>query len=239
MCFATVLGTQSRTGLLSTAGGILWLCFIRGGRLQRVVSLTVLSLSIIALNPIFGGLPHLDVLDRFQAEGTDPNGVLNGRAEGWSYARNVWEGSPIIGVGYRAGASAFEAQRASSSSSFTFDGAHSSYWQLLLELGLVGAAIGGVIACVVLRASVEHRSSSKITGLAAIFVSCLMLGVSESALVGTGQVVSWIFWMSAAGVVTLASAERAHSSDGIPSVPRHGPHLQRSAVHTENLRRAD
>lgn len=206
VCLAAALASQSRTAAIATLLGCAWIVLSDEQRMRRIgkVALAGLLLAPLAL-AYRDDLPEVRVLDRFESEGSDPQGVLNGRQAGWDFARSIWATHPILGVGYRAGSMAFARYRGNVSN-FEFDGAHSSYWQLLLELGIVGALFASTCVVAVLVAFAQGRHNACVSRFSAVVVAALATGYSESALVGSGQAISWIFWLSCTAVVALSAA---------------------------------
>lgn len=197
-----VVRSESRTAFLA-CGLVLLYYTVR--RLSEKAFVAVCAFGSVAcillLLNIHLWIPR--VITRFGSAPGEP--WLNGRQTAWSYAFDIWRRRPVEGVGFRAGEIAFQHDRALAPS-FQLDGAHSSYVQLLLELGLLGAGLGALLLVVLLFAAYRSRKRFDTSPLGAIIVVGLATGITESALLGVGQAISWTFWIGA-GMAVCAEFE--------------------------------
>ena len=154
-----LLLTSSRTSLVAAAGGLAVLAAIwwlrRPGRLPRGWRLAVL------------GLPPLLLV----AVVVRANPGLTGRTTVWPTMAELWQESPLTGIGQVGFDSAIE----SGALPFWAHHAHNVWFDSLVRLGIVGAALVTVLVVVVLLATAlpVRRGGSPI-GIA--LVSTLIVG---------------------------------------------------------------
>ena len=194
-----LLMSESRTALGAIAIAALWII------LSARLSLRSLAVSLFgAAAAIFyfaagGRVATPEVLARFSGEGDR----FSGRGEGWDLALTVWHEHPFFGVGFRAGATAFERQN----SSFGLEAAHNSWLQVLLELGLTGFLVFLFISATVAVALLSSRHAPALAASGGVVLVGFCTGLTESALIGAGQAISWSFWLSA-GILVSGSRTR-------------------------------
>jgi O-antigen ligase len=203
----TILGTESRTGLIGFALACTWV-FLR--RLRAVAPAAIAGLLFAASVPVAALLMGLQiptpaVFARFQSE----DDLFTGRQAGWEYALQLWQDQPLTGYGFRVGEVIFSRDRYLTS--FTADGAHNSYLQTLLELGCLGLIPLALMLLALIGVILRADLAGVHAGLAAVCITGLALGFTESALFGVGQPISWVFWLSAAA---LSVAHRGQADVG-------------------------
>jgi O-antigen ligase len=194
------VASQNRTGLLGLALAATYLLLRRlpSMRPAAIASLHLLMAAPVAFLLFLGRIPAPAVVGRF--EGQDD--VLNGRQLAWQYALTLWNREPLNGYGFRVGEAIFQRDRYLTD--FTADGAHNSYLQVLLELGVFGALTFALMCIAVITSIMRGLPQGMSLGLAALCITGLMVGVTESALMGVGQPICWVFWLTAAATASVS-----------------------------------
>lgn len=205
ICLLTLMASQSRTAILALVATALWLA-IRSGisGLARGLSITLLVASIGFLFYLHVGdrdLGDSPVVDRFSIE--TGGSMLGGRLEYWSRTLDLWSDRPILGYGFRS-----TAALATSTDRANLGSIHNAYLQTLLELGLLGAfvflGLNFALLSVAFRAPVNGISA----GLVFVVAAGLLSQLGESATLGTGQAMPWLFWpLGAAATSAIGSVE--------------------------------
>lgn len=204
----TLVLTQSRTSIIAVIAAILFL-------LVRMGMSTIL---IIFAGTAFAGAgliifaPSLTSLPRPLAElalrFTDPGeaGLLSNRTLIWDYAYDLWHRQPVTGYGFRSGEIIFDIDRGLT----TVDNsvAHSSYIQMLVELGLIGLIPSAILVatCLLILRRCPVRGLG--AGMTASVVVGLGVGGGESAVFGVGQSFSWSLWLAIAAAACLSDQHR-------------------------------
>lgn len=195
-----LLLSQTRTALGAMVVAVLWVMLRRRGRSLAIASCAAFaSILVISVGPsLLADIPgpFQDAFDRFQ------NGdKFNGRTEYWEAAIHLWEQQPFLGHGF--GSAPNELKNLG-----LIEAAHSTYFQMLLELGLLGLGpflvLLAALLSVVLRGRVDGGNWSLIAGV----IAGLVIAVTESALVGFGQSFCWMFWLTAAAAASLVGSDK-------------------------------
>ncbi|MDO9494594.1 MAG: O-antigen ligase family protein [Nocardioides sp.] len=191
-----LFATSSRTATIAVTAGLALSGLRRKSFPPGVIVSGCFAGAAVTLLYAFGGkLPLPAVVGRLQQTGA--TGRLSSREEIWEYSIRLWELRPTTGYGFRAGEIAFEQLQylGASKGGATFN----SYLQVLLELGylgmlpLAGALVSLIWAIVRAREGVQ-------TGLAALVITGLATGLTESSLFGLGHPIAWVFWLSASAL---------------------------------------
>ena len=178
--------TQSRTGLLSAAAGVLVLIGVRFGFRNAALVLLLLVSLIPWLLSARGGLNLTDPQDTFQS-----------RLELWNWCLDAFRSSPLLGIGEGKLVDAFGSV------------AHNSYLHAFAELGLLGGiAFTGLVA-ILLAGLAAKPSDPETAGLRPWFLAilaasaCGLLALSRCYAVSTHLVLG----MSAASVAIAAARD--------------------------------
>lgn len=195
LCAVTMVLAESRTALVALVAALLWFALRRRTLSPSVAILGSFAAAGVVLIIMLGiRVPMPSVITRF-LDGSD---LLNTRDVGWQFAIDLWERRPTLGYGFRVGEQVFIQNLRFTS--FTADGAHNSYLQTLLELGVVGIIPLLLIVVVLLRALWRAPMDGFSVGLALLVIVGLAMSLAESALLGVGTVISWAFWLGAAAL---------------------------------------
>ncbi|MEE6274104.1 O-antigen ligase family protein [Georgenia sp. MJ206] len=204
-----LLMTESRTAFAGLVLALAWVGLRRRAFPPWAVmsALFVAALSTAVLL-VYGRIPLPSVVTRFQ--GGQPEGVLSYRDIAWNHAVDLWQQQPWTGYGFRAGEVVFQQNR--HLTAFSSDGAHNSYLQTLLEVGVIGFIPFAVMILALVRAVWTVSFSGIGAGLVALVIVGLAMGTAESALFGVGQAMSWTFWLGAAAACAVAPAQASSES---------------------------
>jgi len=213
IAFVTLVESENRSGLVGCAAAAVWLVGRRVGRPNpaAVVILCWSAAATLAVYLVAGDrIPLPAVGQRFNS--TD---FLTGRGAGWELAVRLWEQRPVQGYGFRVGEVIFA--RMQNPSSFQQLDAHSSYLQTLLELGWLGVVpFGLMLLGAVVGVHTTHDVGAR-DGIAGLVIVGLVSAIAESTLLGVGQAICWVFWVSAAALVS-GSSHRVHEGGQKASV---------------------
>ncbi len=195
-----LLLSQTRTALGALLVAVLWVMLRRRGRSLALASVAAFAgVLIVSVGPgLLAGLPgpFREAMDRFN------NGdKFNGRTEYWSVAVDLWEKQPWVGHGF--GSAPGELKQLG-----MIEAVHSTYFQMLLELGLLGIGPFLVLLVALLSCVMRGRVDGGHWSLVACVIAGLVIAVTESALVGFGQSFCWLFWLTAAAAANLVGSER-------------------------------
>jgi O-antigen ligase len=165
-----------------------------------------------------GSIPLPSTVARFRSHGSA--GILSDRQLAWDFGIRLWELRPWTGYGFRTGELLFVENRGIAHGS-TIGAALNSYLQILIELGYIGIfPLAGMILALIWGLA-HLRFLGMRAGLAALVVSGLASGVTESALFGLGSVICWVFWFAATALtVTAHKNSKITSPPPLRQVPR-------------------
>lgn len=202
-CLAALLMTESRTSVVALVVAFVVVSLRDATRgITRFAYIAVMAgLIVFVAAPILGWQPPAalqQTSDRF-TEGTDA-ASLNDRTLAWASALRYWGEQPLSGVGYQAGEDLFTSEYESGSLAFQRAPAHNSYLQLLLELGLLGAIPALLALIAVVMAWLRSSTRGLGAGTMAVVLAGLIIQISESSMLGTGQLYPYVFWPVALGV---------------------------------------
>jgi exopolysaccharide production protein ExoQ len=218
----SVVESGSRTAQLGVAVAGLWLLLRAAWHPRYVFPLVVGGVAVgVLFYVIAGGLHFLaavEGLSRFTSN--DGGDLLNSRTLAWTAALHLWKQQPWLGYGYQAGEALFIDQLGAAGFFFSRPSVHNSYLQLLLELGVVGAALLVVLLVLVLAAILRSRMSGVNTGVIGVLVAGLAIHMTESAIFGTGQVYPFVYWLAAAAALMRYPVRWAPKTVGVPLPPQ-------------------
>lgn len=228
-CGVAVLLAQSRTALVALIVVLLWFALRRRTLHPIMFVATTFGGAAVTLALLLNvSMPLPEVVERFTSQDT-PDQFLSSRPDGWRLTLSLWEQRPLTGYGFRVGETVF-AQNYGIFTGFTASVAANSYLQTLLEVGIVGTAFLGLVVLALARAIWVGRRDPFVTGIAPLVIVGLLMAVTESALLGVGQVVSWVFWLGAAALCAASPrpALEAWTSAGEAICRRAGPRRGRT-----------
>lgn len=216
LAVVALIASESRTALISIAAGLIWIVIRRRPNAWFVASMCLCGAIGVFCSLVSVRIPLPAVAGRFAAHGD----LFNSRTQAWWYALELWERQPLTGYGFRVGEVIFAQFRYETT--FLSDGAHNSYLQLLLELGILGMAPFAVILVTLVVVLARYRPIGVGMGLGALVIAGLATGYTESAMFGVGQPVSWVFWLLAAALASV-SQDTPQSHENVVPTPARRP----------------
>jgi len=208
----------SRAGVLSSVVGITVGLVVAGTFRQSRQARR--AFAILAALVVAGVLafPALGVTARLGGQGTEgflELGGGSGRELNWGNSLPLLSEAPLFGHGLGSTPTLFP-QAQSTSQRVILGGAHNSYLEAAIDLGLVGAvllivlAVSGLVAAV--RLSHEPGPASR---LGPVFTAAIAAGlieaVFETGMLAAGGVFAFPFWLSVSLAHSLLARERAFS----------------------------
>lgn len=221
--------TESRTAVIAfVVGGIFFV--VKGG--ARSLLRAALAVTVVLLGGVLFHLPLpsgiRSVVGRF-TEAVASGDPLNGRGPVWDYALLLWHRQPLTGYGFRTGDVLFEANRALTDVEH-HTVAHSSYLQMLLELGVLGMVPLAILIFAAIKIITKTRAHGLERALAACIVAGLLIGLAESSMFGIGQPFAWVLWIAAAAASAQAGAGTPNRDEPSLSVSADGSLSRQQAV---------
>lgn len=143
LCFAGVIATNSRGGLVGAVASLMMILYLSGRMIKGLVTVAVIALLALPLVPkeYFGEMQTMSNAD---------DGTRRQRLFFWGVAWQEFLSSPIIGVGagnypwrigdFQEATPELAAYVAEYRRSYAGRSVHSSYFQIISELGAVGMA---------------------------------------------------------------------------------------------------
>lgn len=212
--------TESRSSIIAAAVAMIWVVLRSGAKtILKTCYLSVLTGALVLAS---GVNPLGTFLDRFgKLEGGD---IFN-RATVWEAAVRAFQERPF-GYGWQAGPVLFESEL---TADFPATSAHNSYLQVILELGVLSLIplvyLIWTMLVVTWRGSVEGMGA----GLVGVVGAGLIVQLTESAMLGTGQGYPYIFWFAVAGALAIYKPEPKEQGK-TNLLPAHNWRLLRAAA---------
>jgi O-antigen ligase len=184
-----LLLTRSRTSLAAVFGAALFYAFLsllRGRPLVLAGSLCLAAMAILSAVWIGQSSPVLEDTIKLGREDSEL-ATFEGRTRIWEEALVLVRARPWLGYGYDVFWSPDRIEEFSSTLGWTFMGAHSTYLDMLLGLGVIGLLVFVcVLATGVWRASGVAVGSGNAADLflSALLFFCALYGVLETNLIG-------------------------------------------------------
>lgn len=234
-----VLLSETRTAVVAVIVGVLWVALraVWHPRYTAPVALGAVITGVLLTLTSAGGVA-VQALSRFTSEQGSAS-TLGSRTLAWSDAVRLWSDRPLQGWGLQAGEALFTAVQGAPGFSFFRPSVHNSYLQLLLELGLLGAAGMLVLLAVVVGAAARRPLTGMSAGLVALAVAGLAIQVTESAAFGTGQLYPYVYWPC---VIALLLGQRREDRDAGRQQRDHQgrhPEVEREASNQDQPREAE
>lgn len=203
--------TAAVAALVGTAFGIGSVTRLRP--FARVAVLVVLSLAIYALAPVVEPLSSFQRLGTTGAEVTQ--GDLNGRIDQWRQGLASFTEHPLLGVGTNMYRSVNSLGKE----------AHNSFVSVLVELGLIGLVLFGVILAIAVFHAVRLASWDRNFWLTVL----LVWTIGASTLTWEYRKTTWLFLTllvaSSANARSRARSSERSARRPIGPVPSNGPEL--------------
>lgn len=212
----SVLFSQSRTALVATLVGVLWVVARKNALLLIPLlfggTVVALILTIAGVNTSGG------TLDRFAT--AEEGNLLNSRTDAWGEA--IWhiQENPL-GAGWAATRVAMEQLYTlgyTQSGIFTM---HNSWFQIFNELGWLGLIPMTLLACAILRVAFIAKTDGIGFGLVATVVAGSMIHFTESVMLGIGQPYPYVYWAAVTAATVGIPPSTCSSSFSQP--PRINP----------------
>ena len=205
----TLLWSGSRGAL---AALVLALVAISLGRAGRRVRRLTLGLGLLAAVVVPLVVPVAEITNNVLFTRADKGvDVTSGRLQIWASLLHKWQEQPILGTGFRT------IEEINASTGLV---AHNIYLSFLVELGLVGIAIFGIVVVSTLAAGARQGTSALLLAPA---VTVLAIELTESSIHGFGNataLTSWIALLSCAGAGRAAWIERQReAAAGLGALP--------------------
>lgn len=214
-----ILLSESRTAIIATAIGVLWVV-LRSGIIPMIVGLFATAITLlgsVALN--FN--PFGTTLDRFGAqEGGD---VLNTRTQAWADTVSLTERYPLGTGWYTAGTALEDFNQAGITSGLT--SVHNSYLNLLFELGWLGIIPAVLVTCIFIVIAIRARINGIGSGLVIATVAGALIHLTESTIFGLGQPYPYLFWVA----VLAAIVHTGNVDDNQADMPEESRSVNRKA----------
>jgi O-antigen ligase len=206
--FGLLLATKSRTSLAGLVVAVLVVQCVRLTRGTALLALGVcwlastLALAAVLIHGEWRPPTGFLLLGRADPEET---ATLTGRTELWEALDDYMEKRPLMGYGYGGFWTPARVENVSEGQGWGVGvpDAHSLYYDLVLNVGLIGAGAYLVAAARFgVRAAVQYFATGEADGglLVGLLVFVLVLGGSESA----GMEVSCVTFVAASGIGRLA-----------------------------------
>jgi O-antigen ligase len=164
---AGILGSLSRMAFVAALFSILVMAVAGLTGKRKIPAVAVLIAGLIVL---FVFLPSEQLVFRFAK--LSSAGDFNARLDLWRESLAVWRAFPFFGCGLGGFESVFLRYK-TSAPMISDDFVHNDYLQFLIELGLVGFAIGGVLLGAVLARTVRAASSDAPPGTRFLALGCI------------------------------------------------------------------
>ncbi|QIK75245.1 O-antigen ligase family protein [Nocardioides piscis] len=196
----SLLLSASRTAVVACLLAIIFVMVRRGAGVVVSTSLFLVPFAVVfasAYQPSTTGL--LEPLFARFSDGASFDSFGN-RTSTWQLTIDLWQLRPLEGYGFRSGEAVF--RDSAGTNALSFEVAHSSYLQLLLELGVLGMAVAAALFFAAARGALVAPRTGVGAWLGGAVLLGLATGLTESVLFGTGQVVSWLFWICCAAACT-------------------------------------
>lgn len=219
-----VILSESRTVIIATAVGIIWVVIRRG--LKHVFGLGYLALTVVVAAVAFGWRISEDQFDRFTAmEGGD---LLNGRSLAWSDVISYVAVNPL-GIGWSATTDILTSWK-SVGIGAGLSSVHNSYLQLIYELGWMGAVPVAMIVIALIGVVFRPSVSGLSAGLVAATMAGMLIQFTESAIFGMGQPYPYLFWFAVVAATMTPSRGEAHTGaeKAVKEIRSEGPLLTRT-----------
>lgn len=208
---ATLVLSQSRGAIVSVIGAVAVMGLLGGMTrvAKALATLTVVVVGVILPISEFGLAPSIsETAARFQPA---PDGdYSSSRLVAWRLITTLWEERPFLGYGFRSTELLFQSEQRSGGFAFGPDTAHNGYLQILLELGLVGTVLFGLVVLRVWKVVRKGRSRLQI-GLIGSMAGGLLFQITESPIFGTGAIFPFVFWL----LVAAAVVEALHNGEQV------------------------
>ena len=157
---------SSRAGLMLIVLAALYVMVFSDGNGDKSVRRAVLfTAGILLLALVVAVILKLPVVERLLSIGEDGGSL--GRLSIWSYSLEVFEGSPLLGVG---GGNAMDAVRALSGYAFAEDNVHNLYLQVLVDYGSIGAALFAVLLVEFVLECIRTRLTDPFAAFLALYL---------------------------------------------------------------------
>ncbi len=209
--FVFLVLTKARTGTAATLIACAWLtCYytsLRGWLLVGAASgLAALAALLFYIGTTGKELNIVRVTTMGRDEAAADPTKLTGRLPIWSHAFNLFTQRPVLGYGYGAFWTPGRLAEFEQRNGWALSHSHSTYLESLLNLGLVGCALGSVVLITVAYRSVtlSRRRDRSAMMIAGILLMAAIGGFSEIAFIGLEY--ESLIAMIGIGAITFAAS---------------------------------
>ncbi len=195
--FATLMLSESRTGILALTIGAAW-TLARSG-VRGIVSTVVILAAVSVYASIFGSGIFSSSLERFGR--VDGDG-LSGRDLIWDYALQLAVQRPA-GWGWGVTEELLKSLYYTTGRGTSTGSVHNSYLQVFLEGGVLAISLLILIYVVILVLLFRVPVAGVAAGLSGAVVAGAVGQFAESSVFGVGQIYPYLYWFAVAGLLAV------------------------------------